>query len=393
MLKKMQRRFIASAMAAVGVVTLVLLIAVNVWNYSIATQRLDSTIESLYENGSAPDIFSGSAAEQRYMTRFFVVLYDKDGNADSVLRDYIATVSVEDALNYGDKALRRADKGYIGEYRYNVERSEGGTVVIFLNSWSQQQSMRSLLRVSLVITGLSLLAEFGLIAAFSKRAIAPYVRNIEMQKQFITDAGHELKTPLTSISTSAEVLEMESGENEWIANIKKQTARLTKLVNNLVTLSKLDEGAPLPDKTEFSLSDAAWEAAEPFDSRALAQGKSYTRDISDGISMVGDMAAVQQVISILLDNAFKYSPDGGEIRLTVCERKKSKVIEVYNTCDAASLGDVSRFFDRFYRADKSRSSSGTGIGLSIAKATAEAMGGDITAEKTGDDGITFRVTI
>ena len=169
---------------------------------------------------------------------------------------------------------------------------------------------------------------------------------------------------------------------------------MSKLVANLVTLSKLDEGAQMPDMCDFSLSDAAWEVSEPFELRAVAQGKKYSRSIEDNISVHGDTAAVQQMISILLDNAFKYSDEGGEIRLSVYKQHKSSVIEVYNTCAEGSLGDISRFFDRFYRADKARSADGgTGIGLSIARAVAEAHGGSISAESTDGRSIVFRAVI
>ena len=254
--------------------------------------------------------------------------------------------------------------------------------------------MKTLFNVSLIVAAASLLAGFALVAAFSKKAIAPYVRNMQLQKEFITDAGHELKTPLTSISTSADVLKMENGDNEWVDNIQKQTVRMSKLVKNLVMLSRLDEGMPLPDKSDFSLSDAAWEAAEPFEMRAKAQGKSYSQSIAPDLDMTGDMAAVQQLISILLDNAFKYSDDGGEIRLSVYAQHKNKVIEVYNTCPPDSLGDIDRFFDRFYRADKSRTyDGGTGIGLAIARAVVQALGGSINAETADGKSIVFRAVI
>lgn len=404
MLKKMRRRFIASAMAAIGAVTLILLLAINLWNYNITTSRLDSTLSSIAITGkqpnsgqdyTIPEIFGQHSPESRYMTRFFLVYYDPNYDAVGIFSDFIATVSSQQALSYASDVLASGhDGGYYGDYRYAVMHGKNGCCVVFLNASQEQQAMKTLLGVSLIVAGLSLLAAFFLIAAFSKKAIAPYVKNIELQKQFITDAGHELKTPLTSISTSADVLRMEGGDNEWVDNIQKQTGRMSRLVENLVKLSRLDEGLPLPDRTEFSLSDAAWEAAAPFDARALAQNKKYSRSIDDGLIMLGDAAAVQQIISILLDNAFKYSDDGGEIALRVYRHHKGFVIEVYNTCAPGSLGDISRFFDRFYRADKARSADGgTGIGLSIARATAEALGGSITAESADGKSIVFRAAI
>lgn len=403
MLKKLRRRFIAAAMAAIGAVTLVLLCAVNLWNYKITTDSLDATLDIMsltgsYSSGkdySLPEIFGGHSSEEMYMTRFFAVYYDQNGKAAGVFRDYIATVSVEQALSYSSDALSSGrERGYYGDYRYRVLGASGGSIVVFLNAVPEQQSMKTLLRVSVIVSLLALLAAFALITAFSKKATAPYMKNMQLQKQFITDAGHELKTPLTSISTSADVLKLETGENEWVNNIQKQAARMSKLVANLVTLSKLDEGAQMPDMCDFSLSDAAWEVSEPFELRAVAQGKKYSRSIEDNITVHGDMAAVQQMISILLDNAFKYSDEGGEIRLSVRKQHKGSVIEVYNTCAEGSLGDISRFFDRFYRADKARSADGgTGIGLSIARAVAEAHGGSISAESADGRSIVFRAVI
>ena len=405
MLSKMRRRFIASAMAAMGAVTLVLLVAVNLWNYTITTDRLDDTIYALITTGqepysgsssfTLPDIFGSDSPETKYMTRYFAVVYDSDGDALRVFSDYIATVSAQQALYYASDALSTGHmQGYYGDYRYCVKSGAAASAVIFLNASPEQQSMKTLLTVSLMVAAASLLLGFALVAAFSKKAIAPYVRNMELQKQFITDAGHELKTPLTSISTSADVLKMENGDNEWVDNIQKQTVRMSKLVKNLVTLSRLDEGVPLPDMTEFSLSDAAWEAAEPFTMRAKAQGKSFSQSISPGLAMKGDMAAVQQLISILLDNAFKYSDENGEIRLSLYPQHKNNIIEVYNTCPPDSLGDIDRFFDRFYRADSSRKyDGGTGIGLAIAKATAQALGGSINAETADGRSIVFKVIL
>ena len=403
MLKKLRRRFIAAAMAAIGAVTLVLLCAVNLWNYKITTDSLDATLDIMsltgsYSSGkdySLPEIFGGHSSEEMYMTRFFAVYYDQNGKAAGVFRDYIATVSVEQALSYSSDALSSGrERGYYGDYRYRVLGASGGSIVVFLNAVPEQQSMKTLLKVSVIVSLLALLAAFALITAFSKKATAPYMKNMQLQKQFITDAGHELKTPLTSISTSADVLKLETGENEWVDNIQKQAARMSKLVANLVTLSKLDEGAQMPDMCDFSLSDAAWEVSEPFELRAVAQGKKYSRSIEDNITVHGDMAAVQQMISILLDNAFKYSDEGGEIRLSIRKQHKGSVIEVYNTCAEGSLGDISRFFDRFYRADKARSADGgTGIGLSIARAVAEAHGGSISAESADGRSIVFRAVI
>lgn len=401
MLKKMRRRFIAAAMAAIFAVTLVLLLVVNVWNYTISTERLDETLDlmlagdfSTVPQATEPELgfFNSQSPEERYMTRFFAVSLDSGRRQAKVFSDYIASVSTEQALEYaGDIAESGSERGYRGEYRYAARSLNDSFVVVFLNAAKEQQSMRTLLAVSCITALLSLVAVFALVTAFSGRVIAPYIKNIERQKQFITDAGHELKTPLTSIATSADVLAMDDGENEWVVNIQKQCRRLSRLVSELVTLSRLDESEPMPDAAEFSLSDAAWEIAESFDALASAQGKPYSKEIEDGLSIKGDRAAVQQMISILLDNAFKYSDDGGYVKLSVRARHKGAVIETENSCPEGATDDMDRFFDRFYRADKARSadSGGTGIGLSIARATAEALGGSISVRRGTGSSIIF----
>ena len=381
MLKRMSRRFIGAAMAAITAVVLVLLCCLNLWNYRGVADQLDSTLDLLAAaDGSWPDFalqqpppprgggpFSG---EMPYMIRFFAVHYDAGALAGGRTR------------------------GFYKGYRYLVRGDGGAKSVIFLNAERELGAVRSLLATTAAVAALCLAAVFILVLLLARRAVKPYMRNLEMQKQFITNAGHELKTPLTAISTSADVLALDLGDDEWVRNIQTQSARLSKLVAGLVTLSRLDEEDPLPEKARFSLSDALWEAADPFASLIKAGGKSYSQRIEDGLTVTGDRAAVQQVVSILLDNAVKYSPEGGEIGLRAFRSGRRAVIEVYNTCEGLDETDLERLFDRFYRADKSRSGAvkGSGIGLSIAKAAVETHGGRIRAEKSAH-GIMFQVTL
>ena len=407
MLKKMRWRFIGAAMAAFTAVVLTLLCFVNLWNYHSVTSQQDEALARLMEaegqkmpfspgRGAPPfEDWSHFSPEVQYSLRFFAVHYNSAGKILRVNQDFIVSISEDDAEAYAGAVLdKEKAHGYESGYRYLVSTVADETVVLFLNSEREIQTMRSLLGITLAIAGLCLVVVFGLLVLFSRRAITPYLKNMEAQKQFITNASHELKTPLTAISTSADVLVMEHGEDEWAHNIQVQSGRLAKLIANLVTLSRLDEEDPFPIRTEFSLSDALWEISEPFVSLAQARGKAYTQDIADGLRVTGDRAAVQQMISILLDNALKYSSDGGSISLTARRSGKKAEIAVSNTIDKTQFLDTARLFDRFYRADESHSNtvSGTGIGLSIAKATAEAHGGKISAKQTGNT-ITFYVSL
>lgn len=407
MLKKIQRRFILAAMAAFGTVMLLIIAGINAANYYRTTSMQDHLAAELLVHGQA--VFSkreappppvrdhlGRDPEAAFMTRFFTVYCDGNGKVRAVSRDYISSVDEETAGAYAQSVLSKSrEKGYYGDYRYLVKRDEKGITVLFLNSAMQIQSMRSLLFVSLVIGVCSLLLVFLLTILFSRRAVRPFIKNMERQKQFITDAGHELKTPITSIATSADIAAMEYEGDEWIDNIRRQAARLTKLVGDMVALSRLDEETPFPEKSRFSASEAAWEIAEPFVVLAKAEGKSYSQHIEENLTLYGDRASIQRLISILLDNAVRYSDDGGEIQMQIYRRRGRVCIEVSNTCDLPDVSDLDRLFDRFYRLDESRSATtgGTGIGLSMVRAIAETHGGTATVQSADGKVICFKVVL
>lgn len=437
MLRKMRRRFILAAMAAFGSVMVIVAAGINIVNFlqtAAAQDALTAELISYERRGfgqpemtqpgnsplmpeeppgmelpsrepsepepparepSAPKL-PGRGPEAEFTTRFFAVYFDTAGNVRAMSREHIASVDAQTAQDYARavQAMGR-ETGYYEGYRYRVSADEEGTAVLFLNAADELHFMRSLLLASAAIGAVSFLVVFALVAVLSRYAIRPYARNIERQKQFITDAGHELKTPLASISTSADIAAMEHEDDEWIANIRKQTVRLTRLVNDLVALSRLDEETPFPEKTVFSLSDAAWEAAEPFSVRAKAEWKSYRQTIEEGLTIRGDRGALQRLISILLDNAVRYSQEGGEIRFTVSGRRRQVCLEVFNTCHLTDVSRLERVFDRFYRMDESRAAhtGGTGIGLSMAQAIAEAHGGRIEVESGDGESICFRVIL
>jgi len=407
MLKKMRWRFIGSAMAAFTAIVFLLLCMINAWNYVNITRQQDETLEQLlnFERTGKPPFSAGDShppgplkplsPEVRYMLRFFTVYIDEYGEAFRVNQDYIASISVEEAISYASQVLAKGHpSGYYKDYRYIVAETHHGRVVIFLNSERELQTIQSLLLLTAAVAVCCLLAVFILVIALSHRAIAPYARNIEAQKRFITNAGHELKTPLTAISTSADVLAMEFEDNEWVKNIQIQSGRMSKLIADLVTLSRLDEEQPFPDMTEFALTEAVWEISEPFAALAEAGGKEYIQHIEDNLMLRGDKGAIQQMVSILLDNALKYSTDNGKIRLDVQKKQRKIEITVYNTCHINDCQNTDRLFDRFYRSEKSRNDRNSyGIGLSIAKSIAENHGGNIRAETTDNAAIWFVVTL
>ena len=385
---------IIAAMMAFAVVMALIVSAINVVNYRIIEQSADGTLEEIlnYEEerdnraytGEYPLPFSPQISDQEagYMTRFFSVRYDEEGDLEFLSLDFIASVDSQKAEEYAELALESGRiSGFINNYRYMEKEYDDHTLIAFLNVSREQAFSRTLLKLSVAVAFASLVLVFTLVWLFSGKAVKPFARNIEKQRRFITDASHELKTPLTSISASLDVLELERGEDEWLTNIRGQTNRMVKMVGELVTLSRLDEDEPIPSRVEFSLSEAAWEILEVFAPQAQAQGRKLSAEIEPDISMTGDKSAVLQMMSALLDNAVRYSDEEGEIRFSVSKMSGKKIIEVFNTCDYEVVPDTERLFDRFYRPDESRSRStgGTGVGLAIAKAVTETHGGRISA--------------
>jgi len=407
MLRQMRRRMIGMAMAAFSAVILLIVILVNAFNYVEVSRRTDRTIESIQsfeedvqhhrgDDGPPPEPFGGLPdREENFMTRFFIVRYAEGTEEASVYMDYIASVDEQEAVSYAGKVLQSGkEKGFLGSYRYHVYTENGEKAVIFLNAAREKEQIRSLLIISVLTALGSLLLVFILVFAFSGFAVRPFVQNIENQKQFITDASHELKTPLTSIAASVEIIEIEHGESEWTENIHHQTNRMSKLVGEMVALSRLDEAGTVLNKEVFSLTEAAWEIAETVQPQAKAAEKTLEINIQDELEYNGDKTQIQKMMSVLLDNAVRYSDEKGKIVFTVRRDKKISV-RVWNSCHFDTLPDLDRLFDRFYRPDSSRNArtGGTGIGLALAKAVAEKHGGKITAKCPDQNSIVFEVTL
>lgn len=401
MLKKLRRRLVVMAIAAVSIVLAVLICGINVWNYVVTIERTDNTLSEFSQHGGEdpPDNnrskpFLGGSPEMRYMMRYFTVKLDSSGNVTDTNIESVKSVTAEQAEEYAQTAIKSGvDKGSIGEYRYLMTTENGDTLITFLNIAPEIGFMRTLLLVSCGVGVICLAAVGVLIGVFSKRITEPFVRNIEQQKRFITDAGHELKTPITAISASADVLDMEIPGNEWVENIRRQAMKLSSLVGELVTLSRLSEEQPFRDRSEFSLSDAVWETAEAFSLTARAAGKTLTQSIGEDINIIGDMGSLQKLTSILLDNALKYSDPESEIKLTLERSGRHAVLSVENICTGLDDSEIPCFFERFYRSDKSRSSAGSGLGLAAAKEIVEVHGGKITAKALDGNRIVFKAVL
>ena len=420
MIKKLRRKFIAAAIVAVFIVLLVLIGAINVLNYRSLVSDADGTLRILAENRGAfprqmfreqdrpPEMQAppngetggpfgekrGGSGELAYQSRFFTAWFADGGALSRINLDNLASLTEEDAAALAESVYASGrTRGFADEYRYGRTVCDGETMLVLLNCQRELATFRSFLYASIGISAAGTLAVFLLLLAFSERIVRPIAESYEKQKRFITDAGHELKTPITIIRADADVLESElDGENEWITDIRRQTGRLAELTSDLIYLSKMEEENPALQMQELSLSELVDETAQSFQALALSKGKRFSASVAPALRVNGDEKAMGKLVSILLDNAMKYSPENGTVALTLEQAGRNARLTVRNSAASLPKGSADRLFERFAREDRSRNSDsgGFGLGLAIAKAVTEAHRGTIRAQS--EDGASLTVT-
>lgn len=422
--RRLRRKFILVAMGAVTVVLTLIIAGINIVNYShvckMADARLDYILagkdgidwgdESKAEPANGKDAgdsqagvrirhFEGMTAESPFDTRYFTVTIDAGQVAD-VNTARIAAVGAKRAASIAARLHAKGwTSGFSGNYRYTTDVQDDEITYVFVDCSRELASFHSFLSASVAISCIGWLAVLAIVAGASGAVIRPMVESYSKQKRFITDASHEIKTPLAVIDAANEVQEIESGESEWTQSIHEQVARLTALTERLVFLARMDEGSAGFTMTSIDLSEAVDKAAAPFESVAVSRGKRLSTSIACGVRAHADAAAVAQVVELLLDNATRYASEGSVIELSLCavshgKGKGAAELVVSNAVDELPEGDLDRLFDRFYRADASRSSKtgGSGVGLSVVRAIAEAHGGAATVSGHGNQ-ITFTVCL
>ena len=351
---------------------------------------------------SAPgkhDIFNPPITEDTAMSaRYFLVLVDNNNQVVYTDVSRISSVTEDEAKVYVEDILRGGkSSGKMNSFIYAVEESRDGQgkIVVFLNVSNQSRSILAVLLTSIAIGAVCWVLMLLLVIILSKKAIRPIAVNMEKQKRFVTDAGHEIKTPLAIILANTDAMELHNGENKWSRNIRTQTKRLSGLMQNLLTLSKMDENGQRIVMQEIDMSMLVREGADSFIEPARLKGVTIDADIPSGVMVNANKENMVQLVSILIDNAVKYSKANGTIEVALQHSGKGFVLKTRNTCDALPDAEAEQLFDRFYRGDAARTqkSGGYGIGLSVARAIVEAHKGTISAEYGKGDTIIFTVKI
>ena len=422
MIRGLRQKFILVAMLSTFIVLAAIMGTVNISNYCKMVEHADGMTELLSGDDSP---FEGQSEEDKqpparkdddnenrkkpsgdeqnrlspetpFETRYFSVTVDEDGEILSSDLDNIAAVDEKTAEEYTETVLKSGKTtGFQDIYRYRAVKTEEGTEYIFLDCRREISNVRNTFITMILVSLAGLGAVFILVVIFSRIVFRPVEESIRKQKRFITDASHELKTPLTIIDANTEVMEMESGESQWTKSTRKQIQRLSALVQQLVTLTRLDEEKGLEEKAEFCFSDAVEDVMEPYEAPARLQGKNLRLDVDPGILYTGNEKSIRQLLGILMDNAMKYSTENGEIAVTLKKKGKKIHFEMFNEAEGLPEGRLDVLFERFYRLDSSRNSAtgGSGIGLSVAQAIVQAHKGKITAENKDGKGLHIIITL
>ena len=328
------------------------------------------------------------------LSTFYSVALADDGTVLAVDNGEKAVYSEEDLVRIAKELLaENRESGRTGSLTYIISRRDGYTLAAFMDNTVTETGMKTLVRYILIVGGAAIAALFFISLFLSKRIIRPLEENDRKQKQFISDAGHELKTPVAVIGVNADLLSGELGENEWLANIKYENDRMGELLKQLLDLSRA-ESAEAPDsKEQVDFSRVVTGEVLAFESLAFDRGKSIQSDIPEGISIPGSQTLLTQMVSVLLDNAIRHST-GSEIDVSLQTKGHTAVFRVTNEGEEISPEKQEHLFDRFYRLDEARSGEGQhyGLGLSIAKAAAEKHGGNI-AVSCRDGKVCFTVSL
>lgn len=401
--KRLRKKFIKIAMMATSLSLILIFLAIIGSNYYELNRRADHLLHMVIDNGGrfpAPkerDMQKKSREnmlrEDPFSTRYFTIRTDAQGEIRSVNLEKISTVSEESAITYAQQALSaNRSGGFIEHYKYKKHSSDEGWLIVFVDLEREFQIFDATVFYSMIVLSGSLILIFAALTILSKKAVAPIVKAYDKQQRFITDASHELKTPLTVIRTNAEVLLLKKEDSKWIRNIFHQIDRMDHLVEDMILLTKLDEQQEMLPMTRFDLSNMAQEVADIFSPIAASRSKTLELRIEPDLFYEGQREQIERLLSLLLENAVKYSDEESQIRIDVYQ-KNGIFLSVENAAKSVRKGDHGHLLERFARLDSHRNSKtgGYGIGLSLAERIIRNHGGTIRVFSPADG--QFRVEI
>lgn len=403
MIGSLRRKFVAVSMGLVTLVLLLVLLGIVLYYAGSLRQESYRSLDmalSRPEGDRAPRFELGKPMPEGFNTTPTFLVTLRDG------RGY--TLSGSDYIDVDEESLPEIlsaveasgqDRGELGSFglRFVKRAGKEGTRIAFTALSIDRSRILSVLSLTGAVVAAALLVFFALSLLLSRWALRPVEKAWQQQRQFVSNASHELKTPLTVILASMSILKRHPEETvqaqmTWIGNAEEEALRMKGLVDGLLFLAKGDDTAQKPESLPLDLSDLCSTMALTFEPVVFEKGLSLSAEIDEGITLEGNEAQLKQLVSILLDNAVKYSKPAGGILFSLRREQGRAALSVYNEGKAPAPEELDRLFDRFYRADPARSTPGYGLGLSIARMIAENHRGKISAQ-AAEGGIRFTVLL
>ena len=399
-IKKLRRKFILISTATVTIIVIGALSLVTSVAYIRINAQIDSFLIYISQNNGrisehklppnttwfSETDWTGDTPDFPYQLRYFSVLVDEQNYIKEINIKNIAAFTETEAIQYAQMAVQKDKSNGIfkkdrASYAYQITKlPNNDTLIVIMDCTRDMAIIQDFIQDSIELGLVCIILYIIILAILSKLAIKPFIRNMENQKRFITNAGHELKTPIAIISANTEAIELINGKNQWTENILKQIQRLSKLINELITLSKMSEySTENLCFTSTNFSEITIEVAKSFQQMATDQEKSLKYQVKPDVSILSEYKYLYELVNILIDNAVKYCDDKGLVEVKLSQSKKTATLSVTNDYIDGKNIDYSRFFERFYREDTSHSSekSGYGIGLSIAEELVKLLKGTI----------------
>ncbi len=396
--KRLRKRFIMISTLSFMLVMLITGTMVNVaYSRAIRNQMIEILDLLVSNEGELPIRSEDDLGEEEhsridqlnYGMRYFSVILGKDSEDDNAIEtvnlEHVNFLSKEDAESYAKRALDSYfNTGSIDNFYFKVGTMEDGRVIVaFVNSSIQMRIREKVVQYTMLICGIGLLVTAVVVWLFSKRAIRSELETAARQKEFITNASHELKTPLAVIRANTEIMEMTGGETEWTQSTLRQVEHMNGLIQNLVMITRSAEREERLDCKTVDVSKTVKTTVEPFLSVAKQDNKELSIHLEEEVAVKISESDLRQLTSILTDNALKYCDENGQIHVSLSKGKRGKgmVLAVSNSYKDGGNVDYHRFFDRFYREDTShQNQKGYGIGLSMAESICRQYRGKIHAE-------------
>lgn len=393
--RRMKLQFVAIATLTAFIILTFVIGIINTGRQIQTYNEVQSILRVISDNdGKLPTVAKASktlgntlSGDTLQSFRYFSVQLSEDGILEYDTSN-ISDLTDQEVVTYAESLSQaKSDKGvFVHEghhYAYRIAQKPNGQFLVVLDATLYYNNTQALLQISIWLGLISLLAFILIFSILSSSVVKPFIDNYYKQRQFITNAGHELKTPLAIISANNELVEMTAGESEWTKSTADQVTRLTGLINGLVSLARLEEQEQL-NLTRLDFSSIVQDAAEDFKGPVVRDGKTFDMIIDPNIYVKADKHSLFELVTILVDNANKYCDPQGQVTVKLNQigrRRKRAKLEISNSYQAGAQVDYDKFFDRFYRQDESHNSSnrGYGIGLSMAQSMVRLFKGSIKA--------------